>query len=116
MPRFDLTNVNFADLIELRDEVDASIDARKKEEKQLLLQEIRQMVSGKGFSMGEIFNDPEMSKKAPVPPKYGNPDNPDDKWSGRGRKPGWVIEQLQQGKSMDDLLIEKPGDSGSSDD
>ncbi|VFN01306.1 MAG: nucleoid protein H-NS [Candidatus Kentron sp. G] len=107
MSRFDLTSVNFADLIELRDEVEASIDARKKEEKQQLLQEIRRMVSEKGFSMGEIFNEPDLIRKSPVLPKYQNPDNPGQKWSGRGRQPRWVVAYLEQGKSLDDLLIDK---------
>nr|VFJ88532.1 MAG: DNA-binding protein H-NS [Candidatus Kentron sp. H]VFJ90490.1 MAG: DNA-binding protein H-NS [Candidatus Kentron sp. H]VFJ96666.1 MAG: DNA-binding protein H-NS [Candidatus Kentron sp. H] len=108
MSRFDLTNVNFVDLIELREEVEASIDARKKEEKQQLLQDIRRMVSEKGFSMGEIFNEPELIKKSPVVPKYQNPDNPDQKWSGRGRQPHWIAAHLEQGKTLEDLLIDKP--------
>ncbi|MBT8419644.1 MAG: H-NS histone family protein [Gammaproteobacteria bacterium] len=107
MPRFDLTTVNFVDLIELRDEVEASIDARRKEEKQRLLQEIRQMVSDKGFSMGEIFNEPELIKKSPVAPKYQNPDNPEQKWSGRGRQPHWIAAHLEQGKTLEDMLIDR---------
>ncbi|RME59368.1 H-NS histone family protein [Candidatus Parcubacteria bacterium] len=40
-----------------------------------------------------------------VPPKYRNPDNPAETWTGRGRKPKWVEEALNQGKTLDDLLI-----------
>ena len=41
----------------------------------------------------------------PVRPKYKNPDNPAEVWSGRGRQPWWVREQLTTGKSLDQVLI-----------
>jgi DNA-binding protein H-NS len=41
----------------------------------------------------------------PVLPKYQNPNNPAETWSGRGRKPLWVKQQLRAGKKLDRLLI-----------
>nr|VFJ43614.1 MAG: DNA-binding protein H-NS [Candidatus Kentron sp. DK]VFJ45730.1 MAG: DNA-binding protein H-NS [Candidatus Kentron sp. DK] len=106
MSRFDLAGVNYSDLVELKNEVEASIETRRKEEKQSLIQEIRQMVSAKGFTMGELFNEPDFAKKSPLPPKYQDPDNPGRKWSGRGRQPGWITALLEQGNTMEDLLID----------
>jgi DNA-binding protein H-NS len=40
-----------------------------------------------------------------VLPKYRNPLPPHEVWSGRGRKPLWVIEQLKSGKTMEDFRI-----------
>ena len=40
-----------------------------------------------------------------VAPKYRNPGNPAETWSGRGRKPRWVEEQVGAGRSLSDLLI-----------
>ena len=40
-----------------------------------------------------------------VPPKYQNPDDPSQTWAGRGTKPRWVIEMLDDGMSIDDLRI-----------
>jgi DNA-binding protein H-NS len=39
-------------------------------------------------------------------PKYGNPLAPSQKWSGRGKRPKWVIEALAAGQRLDDLKIE----------
>ncbi len=36
--------------------------------------------------------------------RYRNPDNPEQTWAGRGRKPGWLVELLSQGKTLEDLL------------
>ncbi len=40
-----------------------------------------------------------------VPPKYRNPDNPAETWTGRGRKPRWVVAALEKGLTLDDLRI-----------
>jgi DNA-binding protein H-NS len=40
-----------------------------------------------------------------VAPKYRNPGNPAETWSGRGRKPRWVEEQVAAGRGLSDLLI-----------
>jgi DNA-binding protein H-NS len=42
-----------------------------------------------------------------VHPKYSNPDRPSETWSGRGKQPHWVEEQLKSGKKVDDLLISR---------
>jgi DNA-binding protein H-NS len=38
-------------------------------------------------------------------PKYRNPKEPSEMWSGRGRQPHWVQLQLSSGKRLEDLLI-----------
>jgi DNA-binding protein H-NS len=40
-----------------------------------------------------------------VRPKYMNPSNPEEVWSGRGKQPLWVKEQLNTGKKLDQFLI-----------
>jgi DNA-binding protein H-NS len=42
-----------------------------------------------------------------VHPKYRNPEQPSETWSGRGRQPRWVGAQLRTGKKVDDLLISR---------
>lgn len=44
-------------------------------------------------------------RKATGVPMYRNPDNPDETWTGRGRKPGWLINRLESGTSLDDMKI-----------
>lgn len=40
-----------------------------------------------------------------VAPKYRNPENLAETWTGRGMKPRWLAAQLAAGKSADDFLI-----------
>jgi DNA-binding protein H-NS len=56
-----------------------------------------------GFSLEEILNAGGKSTKGM--PKYANPADPSQTWTGRGRKPNWVIEAIEAGKSIDDMAI-----------
>ena len=41
----------------------------------------------------------------PVVPKFANPDDPSQVWSGRGKRPQWVTEKLASGLTLEDLSI-----------
>jgi DNA-binding protein H-NS len=43
-----------------------------------------------------------------VLPKYQNPKNPAETWSGRGKQPRWVQAQLEAGERLEYLLIARP--------
>ena len=55
-------------------------------------------------SMGNGAKKPK-SQRAPVKPKYRNPGNKTQTWTGRGRSPLWVREYLGKGKKLEDLAI-----------
>lgn len=38
-------------------------------------------------------------------PKYRNPENPAETWSGKGKRPTWVEAALAEGKSLESLEI-----------
>jgi DNA-binding protein H-NS len=41
--------------------------------------------------------------QAPLPPKYTNPVNPSQTWSGKGHQPKWVKEALKEGLTLEEL-------------
>jgi DNA-binding protein H-NS len=43
----------------------------------------------------------------PVPPKYRNPNQPSETWTGRGKQPRWLVDQLRSGRRIDDFRIKK---------
>jgi DNA-binding protein H-NS len=43
-----------------------------------------------------------------VLPKYQNPEQPFETWSGRGKQPRWVGAHLRTGKKVNDLLVARP--------
>lgn len=60
-----------------------------------------------GFSLDDVLEGQKKKggAKTKNPPKYRNPENPTQTWSGRGRQPGWIKEALENGKSLDDFAI-----------
>ncbi len=42
-----------------------------------------------------------------VAPKYRNPANAQELWSGRGKQPRWLAEQVKKGKKVEEFLIKK---------
>lgn len=45
--------------------------------------------------------------RAKVAPKYRNPKNASEQWTGRGRQPRWVVAFLKGGGKIEQLLIKK---------
>jgi DNA-binding protein H-NS len=45
------------------------------------------------------------STRAPVDAKYRNPQNHDETWSGRGRRPAWFLAAVAAGTAPEDLAI-----------
>jgi DNA-binding protein H-NS len=43
-------------------------------------------------------------------PKYRNPKNLTETWSGRGKQPRWLAPQLRSGKTLDDFRIHSSSD------
>lgn len=50
--------------------------------------------SAKGRSLGKVA------------PKYRNPANPQETWTGRGRQPRWLAGETAAGKKLEDFLIQ----------
>lgn len=45
-------------------------------------------------------------KGVKLKPKYRNPENPEQVWTGRGNRPRWVTAAIERGLSLQELLIE----------
>ena len=55
-------------------------------------------------SIDEILKAGEqLDKKRSI--KYRNPKNSEETWTGRGRKPTWLVNALDQGQSLEDFAI-----------
>ena len=45
------------------------------------------------------------SRCPPAKARYCNPANPEQTWTGRGKQPEWLYQQIATGKNLDDFLI-----------
>jgi len=97
----DLNSMPLDELKKLRKDVEKAIvsfeDRRKKEALVVLEAKASEM----GFSLSDLTG---AGKKISAP-KFHNPENPTQTWTGRGRQPAWFKAALSAGKSEDDLRI-----------
>lgn len=101
----ELNNLSLKELKDLQTQVAKAIatfeDRRKREAVSKLEANARDL----GFSLADLVDAAQPRKRPAATPKYANPQNPDDTWSGRGRKPRWFIEAVDAGKALTDLEI-----------
>lgn len=100
----ELQKLSYADLLNLRTQVETEIKSREHEEKAKAKKQIMELAKAHGLSVEEVLGKTGGVRK-PVEPKYCHPQNAELTWTGRGRKPVWVQELLNSGKSLEDLAI-----------
>lgn len=101
----DLDRHSLKELKDLRTKVDRAIATFEDRKKKEALAELEESARRLGYSLAELTALGGIRKRKPAAPKYANPADATDTWSGRGRKPRWVTAALAAGKSMSDLAI-----------
>ena len=104
MANVDISNLSVAGLEALKGSIDSAISSRRQTELVDLRGTIEEMLEKAGFSLEEVMQ-ARAAKKRVIEPKYFNPNNQEQTWSGRGRKPGWVEELLAAGGSLEDCTL-----------
>ena len=86
---------------------------------------LEQIARAEGYSIAELFGSraaapgasttgaparkatrkPSTMAGTKVAPKYRNPDNESETWSGRGKQPRWLQAHTSKGRVLDDFLI-----------
>lgn len=108
----DLKNLNHTQLTELISKAQARQDELRKEKVGKLREKVLAMIKAEGYSFEDIFGAGSargVSKRrggtGSVAPKYRNPADPEQTWSGRGKRPRWFNDALKAGKKEKDLAI-----------
>lgn len=99
----NLQEMSYSELAEHKALVEAKMDAKKEEEKASVIEEMKAFAKDKGFDFDELTGGKKQRKK--ISPKYKHPENPSLTWTGMGRKPKWLVEAVESGKSLDDFKI-----------
>lgn len=104
---FDLEELSLSELKKLQKDVDKAIASFEARQKAAARAELEAKAKELGFSLNQLLDDaPTKKKSAPAKPKYRNPANPDQTWSGRGRKPRWLTVALTRvGAKLEDFAI-----------
>ena len=106
MAKVNIDKLSYAELCELRDDIDAVMEVRHEEERQAIAEQLEELAYAAGFSsVKDVLGIKTKRRSYSVKPKYRNPWNTNETWTGRGRKPKWVVEALEEGHEMEEFLI-----------
>lgn len=115
-PNFDAMSVD--ELWQLYEELSEVLSVRLTSEKRELEKRLAQLRHDNEMRSADAAigrAPPRERRKYPrVYPKYRNPDEPSETWSGRGKKPRWLTAALKTGHTIEEFVIGKPETDDSS--
>jgi DNA-binding protein H-NS len=97
MERADFERMGTDDLWSLHVEVSQVLQQRIQQEKLRLEERLKQLQTT------VVARRPY----PPVLPQYCNPDQPSESWTGRGKRPRWLVAQLKLGRRIEDLRVDR---------
>ncbi|SDB95866.1 H-NS histone family protein [Acinetobacter boissieri] len=105
----DINEMNVEQLESLKKKADLLIVSKKEQSIADAYEEVIAIATSVGLSIEQLLDYGVQKRKTglrkPVAPRYRNPENPIETWTGRGKKPRWLVAQLTQGATLNDFLI-----------
>ena len=98
----DLEKMSLDDLWSLHQKILPLLDRKLQQETHKLQTQLDELGRKFGGSPSDV---PQRRPYPKVEPKFRNPNNPSETWSGRGKQPHWVRNLLAAGTSLDDLRV-----------
>jgi DNA-binding protein H-NS len=101
MKRSDFKSLSINELWALRERIATALGAKLLAEKQLIEDRMRKLnLTAQHDQIGRT------RRSYPIVfPKYRNPEQPSETWTGRGKQPRWLVAELKSGKRLDDFRI-----------
>ena len=105
--KIDLSKMNLAELKDLRKSIDKAMADAEKASRKKALEEVQKAAAIHGFALGDLVEGKRRrgKPKAKAAPKYRNPADASQTWSGRGRQPEWFKSAVAGGTDPEKLKI-----------
>jgi DNA-binding protein H-NS len=100
----DLSNLSAVELRKLQDQIKRELNKRESDDKAKAKQQILAIAQSVGLPLKDLIGGAgAVRAKASVAPRYRNPADATQLWTGRGRQPKWVKDWVDAGKPIDEL-------------
>ena len=101
----DLNALSLKELKDLQAAVNKAVSGFDDRKRKAALSQVEEAARALGFTLSELTGTAVPRKRSPAVPKFANPANASDTWSGRGRKPRWFVAALKSGKKAEQMAI-----------
>ena len=102
MAAINVDKMSLKELVALEGKIQGAIDGARTRERAELKSKVAELAASHGFSIAELFGGKSKGRGIA---KYVNPDDATDAWTGRGRKPNWLVALLKKGADLADFAI-----------
>ena len=90
--------------INLQERIEAAIAAKRVEDAAATKEQLRAMAEKAGFDIKELFGRRGSPRGTGVA-KFRNPKDSSQTWTGRGRKPNWLVDAVKKGAKLESFAI-----------
>ncbi len=94
MVRVNVNRMTVKELLDLEAKLKKAIALARERERAKVKREITALAEKRGFTVRELLDG--RSERKLVAPKYANPDDPSQTWTGRGRRPSWLVAKMRK--------------------
>lgn len=114
----EANSLTLEEMIKQREQMDAAIKQRQEAEREAGLKQIVEIMQRLDLTPADVANvtrgnkpskrpqaPPRSTKGAKIPPKYRDAES-GNQWTGRGLMPQWLKQKIEEGKSLEDFLIQ----------
>lgn len=108
MAKVKLDKMSLEDLKSLEKDVAKAITNFEKKRVAEAKKAVEAVAKKHGVSLTDLvgtLRKPRATKAQKAAPKYANPSNKSETWSGRGRQPAWYKEAIAAGKTKESMAI-----------
>jgi DNA-binding protein H-NS len=103
MAKIDLSKLSIEELQTLARDIEQEIISRREADRERVVAQMRELA---GMSLEELLRQERGRERARVPAtsiRFRHPENTALAWSGRGKRPQWIVEWLASGRTLEDL-------------
>ena len=106
----DLEALSLDGLRDLRRKVDRAIVSFEERNRRAAQAAAEEAARKHGYSLADLTGSKpvpgrKLMSRVGLRPGYANPDDRNQTWSGRGRRPRWVTAHLNAGRTLEDLAL-----------
>lgn len=106
MAAINVDKMSLKDINDLEAKLQKAKSQARDRAKSDLKDKIDRLLDGSGFTIHEVYGVAARGRgRGKSAAKFANPENRAETWTGRGRKPNWLVARLNKGAKLNDFAI-----------
>lgn len=106
----EMSSMRLTELLSMREKMDEAIKEAKTRERAELQAKFKKQANAAGFfDLAEVLHVKSAKGKhtngSKLSPKFANPEDKSQTWTGQGRKPNWLVSKLEKGSKIEEFRI-----------